>query len=361
MESILFYVNSLCRGGAERVFSALANMFAKDNYRVVFVTSFTDEEWEYPLRDEIKRYSMEDRKTKQSFLKRNISRTNALRSIIKAEKPDLLLSTSPEANFRSIIASAGTNTKTVITIISDPNKEYSSFLYRLLARKLYCLADGVVFQTREEMAWFPRRIQEKAVLLFNQVDERFFMQYATADRRNIVSVGRLIPMKRHEDIIRAFKQIYDKVTDNLVIYGDGPCRDSLEELVHDLKLEGRVFLPGRVDDVAAKTYDAKLFVLASEYEGLPNALMEAMALGTPCLSTDCSGGGVNELLLYGEYGIIVPVHDVDAIAEQMMKVLSDKSLVEELSTKARARAENFRSERIFRQWAEYLAGISQGA
>jgi glycosyltransferase involved in cell wall biosynthesis len=353
----MFYVNTLRRGGAERVFANLANMFAQAEYRVVFVTSFRDSEWEYSLHEKVKRCSIEDDEIKQSLLKRNVRRTRALRRLVIAEKPDLLIATSPEANYRSIIAAVGKKTKTVITIISDPKQEYASKIYHLLAVTLYRLASGTVFQTEEQKSWFPEGVRRKSAIILNQVDEKFFIQPLPETRKDIVAVGRTIPIKRHEVIIRAFHRIAGDIADNLYIYGDGPLRDELIGLVAELGLSGRVFLPGRIDDVAAKTFDAKLFVMASEYEGLPNALMEAMALGIPCIASDCSGGGPRALLDGGKYGVLVPVNDIDALAESMKSFMEDENLARKYSLLAKEQAENFRPEKIFDHWCHYLQSI----
>jgi glycosyltransferase involved in cell wall biosynthesis len=357
MQSIMFYINSLRRGGAERVFATLANSFTNAGYDVTFVTSFR-KEMEYPLDIKIHRYSIENTEIKQSFWKRNISRTKKLRRFVHEIRPDVLLSTSPESNFRSVLSVLGLGTKIVISIVSDPKKEYQSKAYRFLAKTLYHLADGTVFQTAEEKEWFPKAIQNKSAILYNQIDESFFQQPKCTSPRNIGAVGRLVPIKCHNDIIRAFSDIADRIDDDLIIYGDGECREELENLVMKLNLQNRVFLPGNVNNVAETINGCKLFIHASEYEGLPNALMEAMALGIPCIATDSSGGGARELLDEGEAGRLVSVHDVDALSKEMLRLLIDDSYRNALAQKSKKKALTFRPDVIFKEWEKYLKGIS---
>ncbi len=335
------------------MFSALANAFCKAGYDVVFVTSFRCK-LEYALYEKVKRYSIEEEDPRESFWKRNYHRVKALRQIIKSEKPDVVLSTSPEANFRALFSVGAIPCKTIITIISDPKHEYARPAYAVLAKSLYRLADGIVCQTEEERRWFPGEMQKKCRILYNQVDDSFFAYGEPEERKGVVAVGRAIPLKRHRDIIRAYAKIADQIGDTLTIYGDGPCREELQTLVQELQLTDRVFLPGKVDNVALHIQDAKLFVHASQYEGLPNAVMEAMTLGIPCVLTDCEGGGARELLKGGEIGFLVPTGDVEALAEKMRCVLQDKKLQKELSGKSRARARDFAGDTVFKQWRDYV-------
>ncbi len=355
-QKILFYINSLCRGGAERVFSVLANEFVNAEYDVVFVTSFSSS-FEYHLDENVKRYTIEDSEIKDGFLKKNIRRTKALRKIIKDEKVDMVISTSPEANFRALFATIGIKCKNAITIISDCKHEYANKLYAFLAKTLYRRAGGIICQTQEEKLWFPKSLQKKCEIIYNTVDERFFGFEKPAKRKNVVAVGRLVPLKRQIDIINAFSKIADKVKDNLIIYGDGPCKEELTSRVKELNLQDRISLPGKIDDVAEKIYAAKLFVHASEYEGLSNAIMEAMTLGIPCLLTDCDGGCARELLEGGKNGFLVDVGDVDAMSQKMFLVLNDDKLVDEMSNKSKAKAEEFRGGRVFEQWKAYIQQI----
>jgi glycosyltransferase involved in cell wall biosynthesis len=352
-KKILFYINSLNRGGAERVFSVLANEFNKTGYKTVFVTSFKAS-LEYTLDANVKRYSIEENEIKDGFLKKNIRRTKTLRKIIKSEKPDFVVSTSPEANFRLLFSTIGIKCKKVITIISDCKHEYAGKVYAFLAKTLYRRANGIICQTNEEKIWFPKSIQKKCTIIYNPIDERFFEFEQPKVRNGIVAVGRLVPLKRHIDIINAFNKIHDKVHDDLIIYGDGPCKQELLQRINELGLENRVCLAGKVDDVAVKIYDAKLFVHASEYEGLSNAIMEAMTLGLPCLLTDCDGGCARELLEDQKNGFLVKVGDVNDLAKKMSLILNNDDLINELSYKSKKKAEEFRGGRVFEQWKCYI-------
>jgi UDP-N-acetylglucosamine:LPS N-acetylglucosamine transferase len=164
MKKILFYINSIHYGGAERVIVNLANEFSKRNYKVVFVTSFKDNK-EYILDESIERITLEENNLKKSFIKKNIFRTLNLRKVYKHHKPNIVISFMAEPNFRAIAASMFLNIKNIISVRNDPNKAYPNILYRIVARILYPFADGCVFQTDDAKKWFSNSIQKKSKII----------------------------------------------------------------------------------------------------------------------------------------------------------------------------------------------------
>ena len=347
---ILFYINTLGHGGAERVMSNLANEFSKKDYDVTLVTSFPCE-WEYPLTDRVRRINLVNERV-VGFFKRNIVLTRALRKVVKSEKPDVVVSFMAEPNFRTVLATRGLKVKTVLSIRNDPDREYPTGLHRLLAKTLYKKADKVVFQTDDAKKWFPKSIQRKSRIIMNQVDERFFNTSYNGERKNIVTTGRLTAQKNHRMLIEAFSMVTDKVQDNLIIYGEGELHEELEKYVNELGLSDRVFLPGAVKDVPETIKSAKLFVLSSDYEGMPNSLLEAMALGLPCISTDCPCGGPRQVL--GDInGCLVEVGNVDKMSEAIVQMLTNTDLIT-LREAISKKAESFRGEKVFGAWREFL-------
>lgn len=348
---ILFYINTINHGGAERVIVNLANAFSKE-YHCVLVTSYKSD-WEYSVNINVKRIIL-CKKTQKSFLRRNIELTGKLRKVIISEKPDVTISFMAEPNFRNIIATARLKIPTVISIRNDPEKEYPTVLFELAAKLLYPLATRIVFQTEDAKNWFPKSIRRKSHIIYNPIDNVFYENRYDGIRKNIVTTGRLVAQKNHKMLIRAFAEIVKYVPDNLIIYGDGELRNELETYVKKLDLSERVLLPGTTKDVTQAIRKAKLFVLSSDYEGMPNSLMEAMALGVPCISTDCPCGGPR-MLLKGK--CLIPVKDYKSLGEQMMNILLDKQQIIELSNYAISCAEQFKSERVYKEWNSVLGKI----
>ncbi len=353
---MLFYINTLSHGGAERVFSNLANNFAEAKHEVYFLTSFRCDN-EYQLYESIKRFSIEDEPKRHTFIWRNIKRISALREIIKTVKPGIVLTTSPETNVRAILACMliRAKIKKVILLITAPEREYKSPFLRGICKILYHYADTIVCQTPEQKLWFPGVIQERCVLLFNQVQGEFFYLSPQGERKNIVSVGRLVYEKKFDILIRSFALISNQTNDHLIIYGEGPLRSELEKLIVELGLLNRVVLPGIINNVADAIVNARMFILSSEVEGLPNALMEAMALGLPCIATDSQGGGVRFLSENGKYLKMIPVNDIDALSDAMRVFLEHPEVAEQYGEKAKTKARDFQYQKVFKQWVDIIS------
>lgn len=350
---LLFYINAIHDGGAERVMTNLTAQFAKAGNEVILLTSFVDT-WEYPVAPGVRRLTMEQEEIKQNRLLRNYTRIKKLRAICKQEKPDVLISFMAEPNLRALIATIGLPVKTVVSVRNDPNREYAGILGKIVGKVLLPAADGCVFQTQEAKAWFPRRLQKKSKIIFNAVAESFF-ETKRACPENIVTAGRLVKAKNHSLLIRAFAKIAEKhPEEKLLIYGAGRDKEELECLINELNMNGRVVLMGATEQMQDILARAKIFVLSSDYEGMPNALMEALAVGVPSVSTDCPCGGPKMLIEHGKNGLLVPVEDETAMAEAMDRLLGDPAFAEELGKAAREKAEAFRPYIVFGQWKSFV-------
>lgn len=357
-KKILFYINSISYGGAEKVLVNLANSLSINGYQVIVVTSFKDDE-EYILHESVKRLLLDSGEEDKTFLKRNISRVLKLRKICTFEKPSIVISFMAEPNFRSIIATRFLGIKTLISVRNDPNMEYKSLLFKILAHLLFPLVDGCVFQTEDAKKWFSKYVQKKSRIVFNQVDENFFNVNFSGNRQNIVTVGRLEKQKNHKLLIKAFSNVAEYFTsDDLHIYGNGSLFFELQEYIKDLNLEKRVFLKGTFDNLHEVIHSSKLFVLSSNYEGLPNALMEAMTMGIPVISTDCPCGGPKLLVENETSGILVPVEDESELTKAIIRVLTFEDLQKSFSINARIKSQDFHPEVVFKTWKSYIEEIT---
>ena len=352
-KKLMFYINTLGTGGAERVMSQLANHFFRAGYEVHLVTSFPVD-GEYPADEGVRRYSLEEQELSQSRLMRNISRIAKLRKLCKQIKPNVLISFMQEPNFRAILAATGLPVKTVVSVRNDPNREYGGKVGRFVGKHIMPRADGCVFQTAQAQVWFSEKLQKRSAIILNEVSESFFKVERTG-AQHVVSLGRLSAQKNHAMLIRAFGRIADKHPDqNLLIYGKGDYAEMLEQMIGELGLQERVKLMGVTNQVHEVHSNAGVFVLSSDYEGMPNALMEAMAVGVPSISTDCPCGGPEMLIRDGENGMLVPVGDEDAMAAALDKLLSDPQLAHRMGEQARIDAQRYTPEKIFREWKAFI-------
>lgn len=351
---LLFYINAIHHGGAERVMVNLTKDFAEAGYETVLVTSFTDT-WEYPVDSRVKRISLSEEIPK-GFLKRNYFLVKRLRAVIKEEKPDSVVSFMAEPNFRMLLATVGIKCRKIVSIRNDPDREYPNRLFRFLAKTLYRRADGVVFQTEDAKHWFPKSIQKKSEIIMNQVDSVFFSTALADERHDIVTTGRLTSQKNHKLLIQAYSLIANEIDEDLVIYGDGELREELETLIAELGLQDRVFLPGATKNVPEVLSRAKLFVLSSDYEGMPNSLMEAMAMGLPCISTDCPCGGPRMIIENNVNGYMFTVGDADALSINIKRVVEMASEnLQKISNNAKLVMQSCEPKSVFEKWENYIS------
>ena len=355
-KTLLFYINAIHDGGAERVLLQLAKRFAACGYRAVVVTSFVDQ-WEYPVPEGVERLSIEQEQIPQSRLRRNLSRIKALRRLIREYKPAALISFMAEPNFRAVLASRFLPVKTIVSVRNDPEREYGGRLGRLIGKWLLPLADGCVFQTEQAKNWFPKRLQKRSKIIMNQVDERFFQVKDAGENGYVMTAGRLTAQKNQALLIRAFAAIAKDVEEELRIYGEGELRPELEALIAGMGMEGRIRLMGASNEMPAALAGCRLFVLPSDFEGMPNALLEAMAAGRCCVSTACPCGGPEAVIENGVNGMLVPVGAEKALSAAMLELLKDEKKRRTLAAAAGESAAAFRPEAIFEHWRNFVEQV----
>lgn len=369
---ILFCINSLVKGGAERVLANLANELSRNN-EVSIITLINYDE-EYKLNNNINLIKIDKRRTnpykKKSKLEKILKkipkliiRTINIKKQIKNINPDVIISFLPEISFL-VLLNKRKSDKVIISVRNDPKIEYSSKLYNYLMRKLYPKADGFVFQTIEAQEYFKDKIKCKTCVIHNPINDSFIIEEFNKGKerkKEIVSVGRLTKQKNFDLLIEAFAGLSKEYIDyKLIIYGEGELRKKLERKIDDLKLSDRVFLPGITNDVKKEIKNSSIFVLSSNYEGMPNALMEAMALGLPVISTDCPCGGPKELIENNVNGILVEVNNKTQLLCAIEKILSNEKIMDELGNQARNISKTHNIERINEKWINYIKEIICG-
>ena len=179
--------------------------------------------------------------------------------------------------------------------------------------------------------------------------------------KEVVQSGRIVDFKNQLMLIRAFDRVHKKHPDYVLkIYGgdsgDG-TKEQLEELIAERKAEDYVFLMGASDSLEKVLVNASVFAFSSDWEGLPNALLEAMALGLPIVATDCPCGGPRTVMKDGVNGLLVPIKDEEALAEGICRLIENPDLAERLGSKAREIRERANGKAVFEQWQDYIEAV----
>lgn len=360
MKRVALFINSLQKGGSERVMVNLAEDFLAKGYEVVLVTQYKKEN-EYEISAGIKRvYSEPEEERLQGGRIRNfLERFRTLRNIWKTYRPDVILSFLGKNNLMAILTSAFLPVKTAVSVRGEPTMEYEGKKLQMLTKWLFRYADGVVLQTSQARDFFPKAVKKKAVILPNPLNPLFLRERYSGEKENVIAAaGRLDENKNHAMLIRAFSLIEKEFPEmKLVIYGEGESREKLLKLIGEKQLQEKVSLPGSVSDVAAHIENVRIFTLTSNTEGMPNSVIEAMCLGLPVIATDCPCGGTAELIEDGKNGILVPVGDEKALAEAMKKILLNPELEKRLGEEAFLIQDKMEPAKVCRLWEEYLCGL----
>lgn len=300
MNNYIFFIGTLLEGGAERVISILTKELADEKDTKVSIVLWYDKDTFYQISPKVNLIKIPQMSGNNNFFQNLLW----FRKFLKKEK-GVLISFLASFNMLAIVAHLFVKTPIIVADRSDPSRVPTNYFIRKIRDILYIFADGVVLQTKQNSRYFSHITSSKKTVIYNPIllGDRNGIALSTNKKKKIVSVGRLIPLKNHELLINAFSLIIKKYPDyELWIYGEGMLRAHLEEIIKRLDLSKRIYLPGNSKKVYEEICDAEIFVLSSNYEGMPNALLEAMCLGLPVISTKVSGA--SDIIKDGENGYL---------------------------------------------------------
>lgn len=354
---ILFCISRLSYGGAEKNLALIANHFHDLGNEVTICTIDNTPPMQV-LRDGIKVFGM------PGYTKKVMKRFQQLRCLvrlIRKESPDLLISFLIYPNFFSIIAGRITNTPVIVSERADPYR-FTSFAMRIMY-SIYRFASGAVFQTPMAMEYFPVGLRQRSVVIANpvvSVADGIEADYDNADKAIAYAARFEVAQKRQDLMIDAFALVHKLHPEyTLRFYGDGPDEAAMKQYVVDMGLENAVEFHGSTQSVLGEVAKAKVFVLSSDYEGIPNSLLEAMSIGMPCISTDCSPGGAKMLIDSGKNGIIVPRGDKYALSEAICQMIEDGQFAKQCGKQAKYVNNAYSYNLIMGKWEQYCKAIVQ--
>jgi len=354
---ILFFIPSLGSGGAERVISNLSNEFVLRDHEVTVALTFRDRRI-YPISDKIKVIPIQNYQPGTKTMSEPL-RILAIRRIIKENKPDCVISFIVGTNIDVCIASLGLKIPLIISERNDPHNELVGKKIKSLMRRLfYSRADALVLLTEDMKDFYPKKQRERSLIILNPVTTDLPEKYEGEREKKIVSVGRLTKEKNHQMLIDAFALAGLKERGyRLEIYGEGPYEAELKKKIEEKGLEDSVTLMGFSENVYECIKNAAIFVLPSDYEGLPNALLEAMCMGIPSVSTDSPIGGPKTLITNEENGLLVPVGNTEKTAEALLAMVNSPEKAKQMGENAYLLKEKFAVKNIATQWLELIDKI----
>lgn len=356
---IAFVTPGMTFGGAERVISILANNWCDMGHEVSMFITATNRSPVYKMNEKIKVEYFADYNEKGVSHLKLIS---AIRKFINDEKPDSVISFMNDVCAYTIIALIGTGIPVIYSERNDPNKMNQGKVEKLCRKIVEIGAKHIVFQTNGARTCYSKKVQRKSSIILNPVNLDKIPE-RTKEEINyleIVSVGRLEPQKNQELLIDAFNIVSKKHKDAVLkIYGEGSLKNKLQSRIDELGLTEHVFLMGAKSDVLEWIKDSFCFVLSSDFEGLPNSLIEAMCIGMPCISTDCSPGGARELLR-NDRGIVVPCGNKEELAEAINMYLEKQDIAMKYGKEAFGLRREIEASIVAKEWINLIEKTRRG-
>ena len=354
---IAMFLSSLEAGGAQRQAAFMASEWVKRGWRVSIITyeaPGTPVFFDIPDTVFIKR--LDAAKVSGHALaaaQANIARVKAVRRALAELKPDVLLTFLAQMTVTGYMAAKPLKIPVIACERTDP-RVYPTGLWRTMRDLVYPRCARVICQTQDAADFLKGKGDVHVIpnpVLTPLADGA--ADIAAPARPFIASLGRLGQEKGHDVLIEAFARIARLYPDiDLLIVGDGPQRRPLENLIDALNLRGRVLMAGASKNPFPVLAQAKAFILPSRFEGFPNALAEAMALGLPCIATRFAG--VGDIVRDGDNGVIVPMDDAEAMAQAMASLLEYPDRANTLGQAARRITDDFSPARIMTLWDDAL-------
>lgn len=391
-KKVIFFIDSMVIGGAERVVSVLSDYLAELNYDVSIVMLWK-REIVYPINAKVQILFVDDLSVSSFYgklvrkifgiwnrirfrvyvpllrrmgQKEKIPKWNETsfyfyatyampyRELLKKNKDCTAFGFLIRSNISMLMAAKGTGVKTVFCERNNPVRPDMPQNIIKIRDKLYHRCTSAVFQTENEMAYYTR-IKEDKVVIPNPLKENLPDRYIGARRQEVVNFCRLNTQKNIPLLIDAFEMLLLDYPDyTLRIYGKGEEKDNLKDYINNKNFDNKVFLEDFASDIHERIKDATMFVSTSNFEGLSNSMLEAMAIGLPTVCTDCDGGGARMMIQDHVNGILVPKGDKQAVYEAMKEIIENEDLAERLSKNAVKLREELSVENIVSEWEKMI-------
>ncbi len=339
----------LSGGGAERVASIITNELYMRGYYVYFVAAFSPQR-EYALNDGVK-YKYIGIFNKLGVVSRFLRKLIVLFHMYRT-KSDISISfiiSDQDFAFRS------KKYKKIVSLRNDPKHMMHSAYMRRIMSSVFFNADHVVFQTEEAKSFFTGKIKDKGLVIFNPISSNLPFWRDYEHEKIIMTACRLEEQKNLPLLINAFAEFLITHTEySLHIFGEGPLKEKLERLIKELGLEGKAILKGRTKEIFKEYCRSEMFVLSSDYEGMSNSMIEALAIGIPTICTDCPIGGAHAMIHNMENGILTTVGCKKELVDALIRVADDEKIRMRFSEAADITREKLSVKTIVDQWEKII-------
>lgn len=354
MKKIVFVIGIMGNGGAERVIANLSNLFSAKKYQIDIITIFGSRQ-DYQLDKNVKLHPII---CKNSFrLLRPIERIFLIRKLIKEINPEVVISFLADVNIHTIFAMKGLKTKLIVSERNDPRRDPQQSWIRKIRDIVYRSVDGIVFQTLDAKEYFDKILSQKTKIeiIENPLKENLPFYEGKNGNREFITACRLNPQKNLYLMLDSLKKVNEEgEACSLKIYGEGPLKEKLNKYILDNNLSSIVTLCGFEKNIHEKMKMAAGFIISSDYEGISNSMLEALAIGVPVIATDCPVGGARMYIKSGISGYLVPCRNVELLTKAIKDVLSDRKKAIQMGKNATLIRERLNVNVIADKWLEFI-------
>lgn len=397
MNKTYFLIKQMSGGGAERVISLLCNSLANRGYDVTLIITHqarTEAKLStvhtgvtiISLEDEVKKTSAriqkalmlkarvcrrigraflgkpEDDYLIKKYEIRNYDKVHWLKRCFSANEHNTLIAFLYDSIYLSLL-SAQKNDRIIISERGDPRQCLSSKTNVAFFKSMFPKADMMVFQSPDAMQWYQDNTAANGKIIFNPVKPDLPDRYDGTRKKRVVNFCRISSQKNLHLLVNSFSLfVKDYPEYELYIYGDAVGNGAegyLEDIEKNICLSGcaqKIHILPAQKNIHTVIRDYAMFVSSSDFEGMSNSMLEAMAIGLPTICTDCPAGGARAIIKDHENGILVPVNDVQALAGAMKEVAGNQVLAEKLSVNGTKIKEELAVDKIVAQWMEIIDG-----
>ncbi len=358
MKKITILVGSLNPGGAEKTVANLASYLGV-KYQVDIITwSNNDSHFEVRNSKHIKLRNYSGK----NWIVKNVNSFFGLYKYIMSNRNNCYIVFLPVVTILLLLFRRFINGEIIVTIRNYPPKEYKNWLLKCLNRLLMPMSDGIVFQTEEQKSFFSFMNSVPCAIIPNAISISGSEHSSIINKEKVfIAVGRLDKQKNYLMMIDAVSVVFRKDSRYcLYIYGEGRERNAIEKRIKENEMEERIFLKGITKNISDVLRRSEIFLMTSDYEGISNAMLEAMAEGLPVVCTDSYGGGARSIIKDGENGFLICKGNTIDFCDALLRLTHDDQLRERMGKNAKKSMQKYSDNYIYSKWSQFLEVIFSG-
>lgn len=351
MYDYLWLNASLSNGGSERVMTLLANAFAERGLKSKMVLLRAGKDGTYATSPKLTVQQMTYQTKNRALL--FLIRWRRIRKMVRKEKPKCVICFMWDLNALTLLACLGLKCKVLVSERAYPPMARQGLHRWFTEHCLYRTAHRVVFQTEQVKQFFTDQVKRRSVVIPNPINAEIREPWEGERKKEVVSAGRFVNQKNFSLLMRSFAAFRGTHPEwKLTIYGDGRLREKLETEAKELGIDDAVSMPGFVENLPDRMRESGMYVSSSDFEGISNVMLEAMASGLPSICTDCPVGGASLAIQDGVNGLLVPVGGEREITAAMGRIADEPEMAARIGREAVKVRERFSIDTIVQKWVD---------